>query len=436
LSSLILSLGLIVFFIILSAFFSAAETAYISVNKRRLKYQEESGDRKAGGVHRIVSNPDRLLGVLLFGVNVAEIAAAGIVTSLVILYSAPEHQELATIAGSLGFAFIVLIICELTPKIIASAHPEKLSRKLLPVVRFFIFFLSPFARFSTWLSNCLVRLMGLDYVASPFQHGPSEEEIRAMISDAVEASVPSQKKHMLHNIFEIDTTQIREVMIPRGEVTAIDIDDDLTDILEFVGKTNYSRVPVYRGDFDNLLGILHVKDLLQYLRNDVVEIDIRALLRPVNFVPDSARLDVVLRRFQGMHLHMAAVVNEFGGVAGIVTLEDLLEQIVGEIRDEYDVEAESVRKIGPDAYSIEGNLPVRDFNRSFRDKIPEAAEYATVAGFLESLTGKLLREGETVNYENLVFTIEKTEGFRVNTIYVRTMSVDAEQRGCANPHIL
>ena len=422
-SPLILYLGLIVFLILLSAFFSAAETAYISVNRQRLKYQEESGDRKAGIIHRIVSNPDRLLGVLLFGVNVAEIAAAGLVTSLVISNSAPERQELATIVGSIGFSFVVLIICELTPKIIAAAHPEKLSRKLLPAVRFFIFVFSPFAHFSTWLSNCLVRLMGLDNIASPFQLGASEEEIRAMISDAVEASVPSQKKHMLHNIFEIDTTQIREVMIPRGEVTAIDINDDLANILEFVGKIKYSRVPVYRRDFDNLLGVLHVKDLLQYIRNNDAEINIRALLRPVHFVPDSARLDVVLRRFQGMHLHMAVVVNEFGGVAGIVTLEDLLEQIVGEIRDEYDVEVESVRKIGPDAYSIEGNLPVRDFNRSFSDKIPEAPEYATVAGFLESLTGKLLREGETVHYDNLVFAIEKTEGFRIDAICVRTESV-------------
>ena len=425
-SHLILYIGLIVFFIILSAFFSAAETAYISVNRRRLKFQDESGDRKAGIIYRIVSNPDRLLGVILLGVNVAEIAAAGMVTSLVMTHTAPEHQELAAIVGSLGFAFVILIICELTPKIIASAHPEVLSRKLLPAVRFSIFVLSPFARFSTWLSNCLVRVMGLDHAASPFQHGPGEEEIRAMISDAVEASVPSQKKHMLHNIFEIDTTQIREVMIPRGEVSAIDINDDLADILKFVGEINYSRVPVYRGDFDNLLGVLHVKDLLPYLRNNKAEINIRSLLRPVHFIPDSARLDAVLRRFQGMHLHMAVVVNEFGGVAGIVTLEDLLEQIVGEIRDEHDVESESVRKIGPDAYSIEGNLPIRDFNRSFSDKIPEAPEYATVAGFLESLTGKLLSEGETVHYENLIFTIEKTQGFRVDAICVRTEPANAD----------
>jgi len=261
--------------------------------------------------------------------------------------------------------------------------------------------------------------MGLSAVASPFQHGISQEDIKAMIADAGEASVPSTKKHMLHNIFEIDTTQIREVMIPRGEVTAIDIGDDLTDILDVVSKTNYSRIPVYRKDFDNPLGILHVKDLLQYLPREDAEINIHALLRPIHFVPDSARLDAVLRRLQAMRLHMAVVVDEFGGVAGIVTLEDLIEEIVGEIRDEHDTEFESVRKTGPDTYSIAGNLPIRDFNRSFSDKIPEAPEYATIAGFLESLTERLLREGETIHYENLVFTIEKTQGFRIDAICVQ-----------------
>lgn len=419
---LILYFGLLVFFIILSAFFSAAETAYISVNRQRLKYQEEAGDRKAGVIYRMVSNPDRLLGVILFGVTVSEIAAAGLVASLVAAYSAPEYSKIAGLAGSLGFSFIVLILCELTPKIIAAAHPEKLSRKLLSPVRFFIFVFSPFARFVTWLANSLVQLAGLDTVVSPFPHGASQEEIKAMIAGAGEASVPSMKKNMLHNVFEIDTKQIREVMIPRGEVTAIDIDDDLAEILDVVSKTNYSRIPVYRKDFDNPLGILHVKDLLQYLPREDADINIYALLRPSHFVPDSARLDVVLRRLQAMRLHLAIVVDEFGGVAGIVTLEDLLEEIVGEIRDEYDVESESVRKIDPDTYSIAGNLPIRDFNRTFSDKIPEAPEYATIAGFLEALTGRLLREGETVHYEKLVFTIEKTEGFRVAVICVRVVS--------------
>ena len=418
-SPLLLYFALLVFFIVLSAFFSAAETAYTAVNRLKLKYQAESGDKQAEAIKRLVANPDRLLGVILFGVTVAEISAAGLATSIVTSYFAKEHSEIAGIIGSIAFAFIVLIVCELTPKIIAAAHPEQLSRKLLLPVKFAIICLNPFARLAAWLANRIVRIAGLDSNASPFAHSLSEEEIKAMIAGSSEASVPDEKKVMLHNVFEIGATQIREVMIPRGEVTALDIDDDLNKILDVVNKTHYSRIPVYRRNFDNPVGILYVKDLLPYVRKSDLDIDIHTLLSPVHFVPDSARLDVILRRLQSMHLHMAVVVDEFGGVEGIVTLEDLLEEIVGEIRDEHDTETEAVRQLSPKLYSIAGNLPIRDFNRYFNDKIPEAPEYATLAGFLEALTGRLLLEGETVRYENLILTIEKAAGFRIVSVRVR-----------------
>jgi putative hemolysin len=419
LSPLLLYFALLVFFIVLSVFFSAAETAYTAVNRLKLKYQAESGDKQAEAINRIIANPDRLLGVILFGVTVAEISAAGLATSIITSYFAKEHSEIASLIGSIVFAFVVLIICELTPKIIAAAHPEKLSRKLLLPVRFSIALLNPFARLAAWMANRIVRIVGLHSSASPFAHSLSEEEIKAMIAGSSEASMPDEKKAMIHNVFEIGATQIREVMIPRGEVTAIDIDDDLIKILDVVDRTRYSRIPVYRKNFDNPVGILYVKDLLPYVRKSDLDIDIHTLLSPVHFVPDTARLDIILRRLQSMHLHMAVVVDEFGGVEGIVTLEDLLEEIVGEIRDEHDTETEAVRQISLNLYSVAGNLPIRDFNRYFDEKIPEAPEYATLAGFLEALTGRLLPEGEIARYENLILTIEKVEGFRIVSIRIR-----------------
>ena len=386
----------------------------MSANRLQLKYKAETGDKQADAIKRIVSNPDRLLGVILLGVTVAEMAAASILT-----YVIASHGKLASLLGSVGFALIVLIFCELTPKIISAARPEQAARILLLPVRISIGLLSPFARLAAWIANGLVRAVGLDSSASPFAHSLSEEEIRAMIGGSSESSVPDEKKEMLDNIFEIGATQVREIMIPRGEVTAVDIDDDMAKILEVVQKTHYSRIPVYRQNFDNPIGILYVKDLLQYVRKSE-DINLQVLLRPVHFVPDSARLEIVLRQFQSMHLHLAVVVDEFGGVEGIVTLEDLLEEIVGEIHDEHDTEPESVRELGPNLYSIAGNLPVKDFNRFFEEKVPEAQEYTSLAGFLENLTGRLPLEGETVRYQNLIFTIEKTDGFRIVTIRVRT----------------
>jgi putative hemolysin len=400
-------------------FFSAAETAFTAINRLKLKYQAEAGDKQAEAIKGIVSNPDRLLGVLLFGVTVAEIAAAGLFSYVVAYYTARKYTELTSLLGSILFALFVLVFCELTPKIIAAAHPEQVSRKLLLPVRITIRLLSPFSRLSGWIANGIVRAIGFGANASPFAHALSEEEIRAMIASSSEASVPGEKKEMLHKIFEIGDAQIREIMIPRGDVTAVDIDDEMTDILEVVRKTNYSRIPAYRKNFDNPVGLLYVKDLLQYLqRSD--DINLHALLHPVHFVPESARLDVVLRQLQSMHLHMAIVVDEFGGVEGIVTLEDLLEEIVGEIRDEHDTEIESIRELAPNLYSVAGNLPVRDFNRFYDEKIPEAQEYATLAGFLEALTGRLLLEGESVRYQSLILTIEKIDGFRIVSIRVRT----------------
>jgi magnesium and cobalt transporter len=154
------------------------------------------------------------------------------------------------------------------------------------------------------------------------------------------------------------------------------------------------------------------------------------VLRPVHFVPDRARLEVVLQQLQSMHLHMAVVVDEFGGVAGIVTLEDLLEEIVGEIRDEHDTEIESIRSLGGDLYSVAGNLPVKDFNRFFDAQIPESHEYTTLVGFLQSRTGRLLHEGETVRYQDLSFSIEKAEGFKIASLRVR---VPAKLRAAAVP---
>ncbi len=403
----------------LSVFFSLAETAFMAVNRLRLKYQAEAGDKKAEAIKDILANSDRLLGVILFGVTVAEIAAAGIVTYAIASYASVKHAEIASIVGSIIFSFIILVFCELTPKIIAAARPEQVSRILLLPVGITIRVLFPFARLAAWIANGMVRLIGLDSGASPFSHGPSEEEIKAMIAGATEASMPQEKKEMLHNIFEIGATQIREVMIPRVEVTSVEINDDIAKILDVVKKTNYSRIPVYRRNFDNPVGVLNVKDLLQYVQKSE-EINLQALLRPIHFVPDSARLDFVLRQMQSMHLHMAVVVDEFGGVEGIVTLEDLLEEIVGEIRDEHDTEIEDVRELGPNLYSIAGKIPIRDFNRFFEEKIPEAPEYTTLAGFLEALTGRLLMEGETVQYQSLTFTIEKIDGFRIVTIRART----------------
>ena len=400
-------------------FFAGSEIAFMSLNRPRLKYKAEAGDKQAEAIRKIIKKPDRLLGVILLGNTVANIAAASLLAYIIATYIPKEHVDSFGIIGSIILTLVVLVFCELAPKIITATHPEQSARRLLLPIRFSIWLLSPVSRLAAWTANKIVSLVGIPTTASPFALGPSEDEIRAMIAGSSANGMPVEKRVMLDNIFKIGFTQLREVMIPRGEVTAVDINDPISKTLSVVHQTHYSRIPVYRNNFDNPVGILHVKDLLEYVQRQG-SINLKALLRPPYFVPEGARLDMVLRQFQSMHLHMAIVVDEFGGVAGIVTLEDILEEIVGEIRDEHDTEIDSVLELGPNLYSIEGNLPVRDFNRFFENKIPEAPEYSTLAGYLEYLTGRLLLEGETVRRRNFIFTIEKIEGFRIVSVRVRT----------------
>ncbi|MEJ2110730.1 MAG: hemolysin family protein [Acidobacteriota bacterium] len=388
-SPLLLYIILLVFFLGLSVFFAGSEIAFMSLNRPRLKYKAETGDRQAQAIRQIIKKPDKLLGVILLGNTVANIAAASLLAFMITTYVPENHIDTVGVVGSIVLTLVVLIFCELAPKIITATHPEQSARKLIRPIRLSIWLMSPVSRLAAWTANNVVRIIGIPTGVSPFTLGPSEEELRAMIAGSSANGMPVEKREMLDNIFKLGLTRVREVMIPRGEVTAVDIKDPAATILKLVNQTHYSRIPVYRQNFDNPIGILHVKDLLQHVQR---------------------------------HLHMAAVVDEFGGIAGIVTLEDLLEEIVGEIRDEHDTEMDSVLELGTGLYSIEGNLPVKDFNRFFDNSIPEAPEYATMAGYLEFLAGRLLAEGETVQYQNFVFKVEKVERFRIVSIRVRPLT--------------
>ncbi len=427
--SLVFYSGLLVFFLSLSVFFAAAETAFMAVNRLRLKYRAESGDPTAEAVRKVLADPDRLLGVVLLGNTVANIAAASLATWLVTEYAPGQEVKVIGLAVSCTLAIVILIFAELAPKIISATQAEQVSARLLQPVRISIRLLWPLAALAAGIANRAVRALGLSSAVSPFAHALSEEELRAIIAGSGTAGLPKDKKEMLHNVFEIGATRVREIMIPRVEVTALEIDASVSEILATVDRTSYSRIPVYRENFDNLLGVLYVKDLLQYIQRPS-EIDLKALLRPIHYVPDTARLDGVLRQFQSMHLHLAGVVDEFGGVEGIVTLEDLLEEIVGEIRDEHDTtEVEPVRELGPHLYSIAGSLPVREFNRYFDPKIPESKDYTTVVGFLETRTGRLLKAGEVVRYQDFTFSIEKVDGLRIKSVRVRVPGLKQQPDG-------
>jgi len=418
LHSLPLYLGLLALSLLLSAFFSGSETAFMAVNRLRLRHLADSGDRRAALIKKIADNPDRLLGTILLGNTVANIAAASLLTYMVTTLAPDDFADTASLLASVALTLFILVFCELIPKMVGATHSLASTQKLAWPVRASIVLLSPFARLAGSIAAVFLRFFRLQPTTSPFAHALNEDELRALIAASSASTLAEGKRAMLRSVLDMGATQVREVMIPRTDVTAVDIRDPLPEILSVIRQTNYSRIPVYRESPDNIVGILNVKDLLQHLDHPE-GIRLPHLLRPAHFVPDSARLEDILRRMQTMHLHMAIVVDEFGGVEGIVTLEDLLEEIVGEIRDEHDVEPDLIRELGAGTYLVAGTVPVREFNRALHTTIPESREYTTVAGFMQTLTGRLMREGESVRYKELHFVIEKAEGFRLVTLRVR-----------------
>ncbi len=389
----------------------------MALNRIRLKFEADAGDEQAASIKRILSNPDRLLGIILLGSTLSNISAATLVTYLIATYIPRNHVDSVSFIGSILLGSLILIFCELAPKIIAANHPERVARSLLGAVLLSLKILAPFANLASWIANRIVRLTGLSPSASPFVHALSEDEIQALIEGSTDSAMGEEKKEMLHNVFQIGETHAREIMIPRVEVTAIEIDSGAEQILATIKQSNYSRIPVYREDLDHIAGVLYVKDLIQRIEKPA-DIKLEALLRPLHHVPETAKIDVVLRQMQSMHQHMAIVLDEFGSMVGILTLEDLLEEIVGEIRDEHDAEANLIQELGPNLFSAAGSLAIKDFNRLFENKLPESGEYSTLAGFLQAQAGRLLKTGETVRNENLKFTIDQTEGFRIISVRI------------------
>lgn len=420
---MLLFLALILVLLFLSALFSLSETSLMAANRFKLKYLEERGDRRAARAAELLRQPDKLLGTILIGDNLIDVAVGALAAFFITSVIGSAQAGLYSFLASGLLAIILIIFGKLLPKTIAASKPEPFALAVVFPLRLFILLLKPVVWIATLVSNAIARLFGFSAEAGRFVPMMSEEELRSLITSHGLSVVGAERQQMLHGVFEISDTVIKEVMVPRVEVVAVDVNASPGEIIRTLYTSGYSRIPVYRDKLDNILGVLYSKDVLPYLshENGIEEfkVDLPNILHPAHFVPDTARIDRVLRELQRLHIHMAIVVDEFGGVEGIVTLEDILEEIVGEIHDEYDTELEQVKRIAADTYLVKGGLAVREFNKALSLQIPEDNDYATVAGFLIALTGRLLREGDTVKYENLLFEVQKVQGLRIDSIKVQ-----------------
>ncbi len=408
-------LGLGILFV-LSAFFSGSETAMMSLDRLRIKYLVQKKKAGAERLEALIEQPERLLGGILVGNNVVNIALSVFATTLFVdMYG--ERGELMTI---LILTPLLLIFAEITPKAYAATNAEKVSFAVLRPILAVLLVLSPVVTLVTAFSRTLTRLIG--------KRGDrpiiSEDEIRSIISVGEQTGVVAkEQQRMLHGIFELSQTRVRDIMIPRTEMVALDVNASFPEVLYQVQQARHSRFPVYEGSLDNVVGIIHSKDILNCVERPE-EFSLRKIVRAPYFVPELKRIGTLLQAFRRKRIHLAIVIDEYGGVEGIVTLEDIVEEIVGEIRDEYDVEEVLFREIAPGRYLVDGSASLRTVNRRFGLSLSE--EHAnTLAGFLLRTMGSIPLVGESCESDGTIFTVRRVVDRRIEEIEMTLPKSDA-----------
>jgi putative hemolysin len=407
---LVLIPTLIVFFA-LAAFFSLAETAILSSNRYKLRHLASQGNRRAARLVAWLDEPERLLAAILLGSNFSNVGAATIAAAMVgNLVANPDWENLALAIEAVLLTLVMFFICELGPKALGARYPERLSLQLVIPVELCVRFLSPLTSLGVRVTAVLFRSVTDDHKTHAAAITPAE--LRAVI-----AANPNRQESMkmLERVLEFSERQVKDVMVPRLEVTALDISTPLPEIVNIVESTRYTRFPVYQGSLDNVAGILHGKDLMPYLHSPRLFRLLQLLRKPV-FIPDTAKLDNAIRLLQSAQTHLGIVVDEHGGVEGIVTVENLIEQIVGEIQDEHDVEVDSVVPHNDGSFMIDASIAVRELKGRVPVDIPESGEYVTLAGFLLRQAGKLLKEGDEVSYGGDTYRVEQIMGRRIMRI--------------------
>ncbi len=398
--------------LLLSAFFSSSETAFLSSKRIRIRHLAEEGDKRAKLVQKMMKDPEKVVAAIVIGNNIVNVAASALATSVALSIFGNEGVGIA-----IGvMTFLILVVGEITPKGFAVKNAERIAlsfaRPLFIVTRV----LSPIATALNGIAQGFSRLFGKNIDKNPFLTG---EEFKTLLTMAhEEGSLEEEERERLRNVYEFSDIIAREVMTPRTDMVCVDVTASLEAVRDIIVKTGFSRIPVYKENVDHVVGILYAKDLLQYLPGDNYQLT--DIIRDPYFIPDTKKVDELLEEMQKRKVHLAIVVDEWGGTAGIVTIEDLLEEIVGEIFDEYDVTKIPIRKIDEETVLFSGGVPIDEVNHVLTVNIPENG-FETIGGFMLDQFGRIPKEGEKISFNGVDFIVFKTDGVRIMTVKAKTL---------------
>lgn len=415
--------------IALNAFFAATEIAVISLNEKKVRALAEDGNKKAVKMLKIIEEPTQFLSTIQIGItlagflgsafaadNFAEVLSTAI--SKAFNLSADNTKIINTVAVvlvTLILSYFTLIFGELVPKRIAMKHKEKPANSVCGIISFLAAVLKPIIWFLTVSTNAVLRLVGID--PHEKEEPVSEEDIVLMLdAGADEGSLDHDDIEYIKNVFKLDKMTAEDVMTPRKSVISISYDASDKEILEIIEEESYSRIPVYEDNPDKIIGILHACDYL--LKRNEKNFDLKSILHTPVFVPETVSLDVLFKDMQTDHNHLAVVVNEYGETSGIVTMEDILEEIVGEIWDERDEEIDEFKKIGDNTYKVLCTASLEDFREYFKLEDEEELDVSTVNGWITEITGIIPEVNYSFDYKNLTVTITKADQFMTHEIKV------------------
>ena len=413
---MVTTLVIIALLLILSAFFSGSETALTAASRPLMHQMEQGGNPRAALVNKLHEKRPRLISTILFGNNLVNILASALATDALIVAFGDAGVAYATIA----MTFMVLIFSEIMPKVYAFKHHNRMALIVAPPVNALVIVLSPFTRAIDALVRGIFRIFGVD-VRAEAAFVQSEEELRGAI-ELHQGEHPEVKheKAMLKSVLDLGDVWVSEVMTHRKDMLAIDIDATPDEIVDQVASSPYTRIPLWRGSPDEIVGVVHAKDLLRVVRfkgGQITRQDIAALAAKPWFVPESTTLFDQLQAFRRRHEHIALVVDEYGSLLGLVTLEDILEDIVGDIADEHDVPVPGVRPAPDGSYAVHGTVTLRDLNRKFDWSLPDEPA-ATVAGLVMHEARRIPEEGQAFIFHGFRFEILRRERHQITLVRI------------------
>lgn len=415
--------------ILLNAFFAATEIAVISLNEKKVRALADEGDKKAKKMLKIITEPTRFLSTIQIGITLAGFLgsafaadnfAQGLSDFIIKAFNVSSEfsgaiNTVAVIVITLILSYFTLVLGELVPKRIAMKHKEKLANSVCGIISFLAAVLRPIIWFLTISTNAVLKIFGIN--PKEKEEPVSEEDIVLLLdAGADEGSFKADDIEYIKNVFKLENKTAEDVMTSRKSIVFLSLGSSQKEIAHVIKNNGYSRIPVFDGDVDNIVGILHIKDYLMNSLDD--NFKLKDILRKPVFVPESVSLSVLFKEMQTNHTHMSVVINEYGETAGIVTMEDILEELVGEIWDESDSEVTEFQKINDTQYKVSCNTSVESFMDYFNLDSDSSIEAATVNGWLAEISGTIPQVGYTLEYKNLVITVTKADDVMAHEIFV------------------